>query len=444
MQTIRLAVTAVLLLFVPSALAQSPSSRARKIDIDAGNAMLKTLSEEVQKNFYDPAFHRVDLPAKFDGATQKLASAQTLGQILGTVAQPLLDLNDQHTFFIPPPRSARIDYGFQVQMIGDRSFVTAVRPFSDAEKKGLQAGDEVLSFNGFRLTRGNLWKLNYIMYILRPGETPNLVVQKPGGGEKKLQPKPKVTLKETVLQFDSNSDGRIDTKNKVNWFLDEARMRKNRFADLSAEVAAWKMPDFDFDDNTLHGLVGSVRNKKALVLDLRENVGGRDQTLEKLAGYLFDKPVKIAEFQGRKQWEPLSAETQGDNGFKGGLVVIIDSKSSGAAELLARVVQLEKRGAVIGDVSAGATMKARLYLYDLGQTPFAASISEGAAIMSDGKCLEYQGVTPDELILPTPEDLAAGRDPVLARAAAILGAQIDPAKAGALFPIEWPRDMLKE
>ncbi len=443
MRIIHLTATALLLLFVPSALAQSPTSKARKIDIDTGSNMLQILTEEVQKNFYDPAFHQVNLSAKFEAAKQKLPSSQTLGQVLGTVAQPLLDLNEQHTFFVPPPRGARIDYGFQVQMIGDRSFVTAVAPFSDAEKKGLQVGDEVLSFNGFRLTRGNLWKLIYINYILRPGETPNLVVQKPGGGEKKIQPKPKVMLNQTVLKYDSNSDGRIDTKNLVNWFIDEVRMRKNRFADLSPEVVAWKMPHFDFDDNTLHGLVGNIRNKKALVLDLRENVGGRDRILEKLAGYLFDKPVTIAQFQGRKQWEPLKAETQGDL-FKGNLVVIIDSKSSGAAELLARVVQLEKRGVVIGDVSAGATMKARLYRYDLGETPFAASISEGAAIMSDGKCLEYQGVTPDELVFPTPEDLAAGRDPVLARAAAILGTQVDPTKAGTLFPTEWHRDMLKE
>jgi len=122
--------------------------------------------------------------------------------------------------------------------------------------------------------------------------------------------------------------------------------------------------------------------------------------------------------------------------------VLIDSNSGSAAELFARVIQLEKRGTVIGDQSAGAVMRSIFRPGLLGDMsngnmiPYGASITDSDIIMSDNKSLEHIGVTPDELLLPTAADLAARRDPVLARAAALAGAELSAEKAGTLFPPE--------
>jgi C-terminal processing protease CtpA/Prc len=105
-------------------------------------------------------------------------------------------------------------------------------------------------------------------------------------------------------------------------------------------------------------------------------------------------------------------------------------------------MQVQKRGVSIGDRTAGAVMVSRSFPHNLGMETkvfFGASITQSDLVMPDGKSLEHAGVTPDELLLPTAADLAAGRDPVLSRAAARLGVTIDPEKAGSLFPIEWKK-----
>jgi C-terminal processing protease CtpA/Prc len=57
--------------------------------------------------------------------------------------------------------------------------------------------------------------------------------------------------------------------------------------------------------------------------------------------------------------------------------------------------------------------------------------------MTDGKSLEKVGVTPDELLLPSAQDITDGKDPVLSHALQTAGLNIDPTAAGKLFAFEW-------
>lgn len=140
--------------------------------------------------------------------------------------------------------------------------------------------------------------------------------------------------------------------------------------------------------------------------------------------------------------KPIVAKRRGSRTFKGKLAVLVDSESASASELFAHLVQLEKRGTVIDDRTAGAVMRAKYYARKMGLDTvifYAMSITDADVIMSDGKSLESVGVTPDVLLLPTAADLAAQRDPLLAHAAQLVGIEIDPEEAGLLFPIEWEK-----
>jgi C-terminal processing protease CtpA/Prc len=64
---------------------------------------------------------------------------------------------------------------------------------------------------------------------------------------------------------------------------------------------------------------------------------------------------------------------------------------------------------------------------------FGTSITVADLRMADNGTLEKIGVTPDETVLPSGADLAAGRDPALARAITLLGGTMTPEEAGKFY-----------
>lgn len=416
--------------------AQQPPS---KLDIDRAHSMLGAIKDDLKKNYYDPKYRGMDLEVRFKTADDKLKTATSLGQLFGIIARVLLDLDDSHTFFIPPGRADRTEYGWQAQAIGDKCYVVSVKPGSDAEGKGLKAGDEIISVDGTGLDRRNMWVFNYLYHALRPRPGMRLEVIKPDGKRQQLDVLAKIQKGKRVMDV-SGDDGGNDIFDLIREGENESHLHRHRYLELGDDFLIWKMPEFDLERDKVDIVADKFRKRKGLILDLRGNGGGALETLLRLLGNLFDHDVKVGDFKGRKDQKPAVAKTRGSNAFAGKLVVLIDSDSGSAAELLARVVQLEKRGIVIGDLSAGAVMVARHFDHEIGLDVVAyygVSITEADLIMTDGKSLEHVGVRPDEIKLPSAADLAAQRDPVLAYAASLLGITITPEKAGSFFPIEW-------
>lgn len=424
-------------IFVFSGRGLAPSANGQSLDsIERQRAlsMLKLVKDDVKKNYYDPNFHGMDVDARFKAAEDKLKQATSLGQGFGIIAQAVMDLNDSHTFFLPPRRPERIEYGWNMQIIGNKCYVVAVKPGSAAERQGLKVGDEVHSVEGFRPTRKELWKMDYYYRALSPRAGLRVVAQSPGAEPRQLDIPAKIQQGKVVVNILQ------DLNDLIREAENEDRLNRHRFY-KTEKIVIWRMPNFAFEPEQADSIMSSeVKGHETLILDLRGNLGGYVKTLERFVGNFFDHDLKIADRKGRKEMKPQLAKSRGSTIFNGKLIVLVDSKSASAAEIFARLVQLEKRGIVIGDQTSGAVMESKGYPHDIGTdtvVSFGVSVTDADVIMSDGNSLERVGVTPDELLLPTAEDLAANRDIVLARAVELAGGKIDPVKAGTLFPIEW-------
>jgi C-terminal processing protease CtpA/Prc len=427
-----LVVISVLIGCVYPVVSQSISSQDR----DRGIIMLKAARDDIRKYYYDPGFRGIDLDARTKLAEERIKQAKSNAEMFGIIAQVLLDLNDSHTLFLPPQRSARVEYGWQMQAFGDNCYVIAVKPKSDAEAKGLKPGDKVLKIDGIAPNRENLWIYYYLYTALAPRPLVNVEVQSPGEPPRQLELKAKVVTGKKVFDFTDTIDLNAYWRDQE----DEARMTRHTYYEVNKDVVILRLTGFNQTEDEVDESVDKIKKYQTLILDLRRNGGGADETLRRLVGNLFDRDITIGNLKLRKESKPLLAKTRGDGGFKGRLIVLVDSNSGSSSEILARIVQLEKRGTVLGDRTAAKVMRSRLYPHQIGLETvvlYGVSVTDADLIMSDGESLERRGVTPDEILLPTAEDLRSQKDSVLSRAAASAGGTLDPVEAGKLFPFKW-------
>lgn len=391
--------------------------------------MLKNIKAALKEYYYDPTFNGIDIEARFKEAENQINQANSTYQINTIIAATLLTLDDSHTRFLSPDLAIGVSFGFRMQMIGNTCYLVLLKPGSDAEKKGLRVGDVIYSIEGFQPTRDSLWKISYSYFVLHPPPSLHLTVQEPTGH-----------LKEFLV----TAAVREKKRNRVT--VGEHSDNVPTFYDLSPDTIICKLPSFDLSEAEVDEMMKRVHEHANLILDLRGNGGGKVLAELRLLGHFFERDTKVADQKTRSQTVQRIAKSRGSKKiFTGKVIVLVDSISASASEVFARVLQLEKRGFVLGDRTRGAVMTSisRVFAfkspwtYNGPSALYGATITIGDLIMVDGRSLEKTAVTPDEILLPKRADLAGKRDPVLARAAELVGIQLDAEKAAKIFPAQW-------
>lgn len=413
--------------FAQVAIVTQESREDPELNRSRGIRMLKQIKSAIKDRYYDRQYHGIDLNTKFDAAEERIRSLDKNWQIFRIIAGLVMEFNDSHTQFYPPGRANRVEYGFSVQMIGVNCFITDVKKGSDAAAKGLKPGDRVVGIGKFNPSRDNLWKINYLNYALDPQESLSVFILGPDNKEKEIR---------VAATFKSIKQRNEEAK--------ERRKRKRedpyKCHKISPELIACRLETFSVERKHIDRMMAEVGTHPKMILDLRGNGGGYVKIAEYLSGHFFDRDVKIADFVQREKTRTSTAKSITDKVYKGELAILVDSNSASASEVVSRLMQIEKRGKVYGDVTAGAVMTS-IYV-PMAEvrgaegferfTTFGMNLTVADLIMSDGNRLENIGVIPDLPIGPTAFALANGTDPVLAHVAKQMGATLTDKQAGDL------------
>lgn len=377
--------------------------------------MLKRVSQEVEKKFYDPELRGLEWKKLKARAEMMIEQANSVSQMHTVIYSLVNTLDDSHTVFLPPRRVEKVLYGFEAKAFGDEIRIYELDQNGAFAAAGLKVGDQILGINNYEATRSGFDDLMRYLRVLKPERVMEVTYSRGRAPPQTLQVKAKVKPGKMIMDLTWRSNDIYD-------LIREAQSRKKKFEwnfhDLEnhkGEIGYLGLPSFVATESRLRGLVKHIKNSRAVIVDLRGNRGGYLDTLKYFCGFFEAEPTTIALMVGRKKPEQLIVKPRRPS-LNGPLFVLVDSQTASAAEMFARHFQRKERAVVIGDRTAGKVTVARLSDLKIGMRVvifFGVSIGVAQLVFPDGEKLEGRGVTPDRFCIPSEEDLRAERDPCL-------------------------------
>lgn len=166
------------------------------------------------------------------------------------------------------------------------------------------------------------------------------------------------------------------------------------------------------DDRWMAEAIAGTAGLRGVILDLRDNGGGRDDVLDRIAGLFSTRRQMLIRLTGKKIIEE-STRGAGPGAYQGPLAVIIGPQTASAAEILAFFLDETGRAYTVGEKSAGAVTGGVDYRLPGGGQ---LTVAEYDIRTATGTRLEGNGLTPKYRapVAKTPKDAA------LAKAVALL------------------------
>jgi C-terminal processing protease CtpA/Prc len=193
-----------------------------------------------------------------------------------------------------------------------------------------------------------------------------------------------------------------------------------RFRWLAGDVLLITLDGFDArEDRRIAAELHGGPEPAAVILDLRDNDGGEEETAARVAGLFFAERHTLLRRIDRHHEDKVPIEGAGGRSYTGPMAVLVGPRSASAAEALAALLSESGRAESIGERTSGALTGASVEdLPDGGQL----SLADFDVRTPGGKRIEGVGFLPAHLVPTSPAEMAAGRDPVLATALHLVAA----------------------
>ena len=285
---------------------------------------------------------------------------------------------DEHSMYFPPEeyeqfKSSRETWsvGVGIQMNNER-VITDVLPQGPAAVSGLRVGDQLSKINDASIEN---WSLSRIHEIFKQKK----------GTQIKIEVLRSFEPIETTLTIDE-----IQTPNHQIHEIEPGYyyIAIKRFSGDVGKVVIGELTSLK---------KGSAIGIKGLILDLRNNPGGN--VLDGIAltdAFLKEGHISTLSYRDEKRNQRYDAVDKIDDFTTEEIVVLINSGSASAAELVAGALQFNKRATIVGTPSFGKGSVQKLYTSDNE----ALKLTVGQFTAGDLLVSKNNPIQPDVLIEP--------------------------------------------
>jgi carboxyl-terminal processing protease len=306
-------------------------------------------------------------------------------------------LGDEYTVYMNQQENQEFDnsltgnigggVGIELGMRGDLLTIIRVLKDNPAEEAGLNVNDVIIAVND-----EDVQELSVQDAVL------------------KIRGDVGTTVKLTVLRGTATKNFTV-TRAQVN--------NPSVYSSIENGIGIMTVTRFDNETGTLaRSAAQSFKSAdvKGIVLDLRGNGGGYVTAAQDLASLWLDRKVVVSERKGSTVVDEL---TSGSNPLLGGVptVVLVNASSASASEIVAGALKDHDAAQLVGEKTFGKGSVQKLV-----SLPLSAELKVTVArwYTPRGANISEQGISPDQVITITSEDIDAGRDPQLEGAKALL------------------------